>query len=81
MLKEFYTEEPFYLDGVDIPCCIGDYMDPRDNDESTFDVDENTVEGFHYIPFEQVVLLKTGRPICDIEDLVRDITHTPHRWI
>ncbi|MHC9538139.1 MAG: HNH endonuclease [Vulcanimicrobiota bacterium] len=48
-------------------------MDPRDNDESAFDVDENTVEGFHYIPFEHVVLLKTGRPICDIEDLVRDI--------
>ena len=58
MLKEFYTEEPFYPDGVDIPCCIGDYMDPRGNDESTFDVNENTVEGFHYIPFEQVVLLK-----------------------
>ncbi|MHC9539172.1 MAG: HNH endonuclease [Vulcanimicrobiota bacterium] len=48
-------------------------MDPRDNDESAFDVDENTVEGFHYIPFEQVVLLKTGRPICDIDDLMRDI--------
>ncbi len=76
MLKEFYTEEPFYLEGVDIPCCIGDYMDPRDNDESTFDYDENTAEGFHWIPFERVVLLKIGRPICDIDDLVRDIlTH------
>ncbi|MHC9538434.1 MAG: HNH endonuclease [Vulcanimicrobiota bacterium] len=50
-------------------------MDPRDNDESTFDADENTVEGFHRISFERVVTLQTGRPICDIEDLVRDI-HT-----
>ncbi|MGV8120081.1 MAG: HNH endonuclease [Candidatus Xenobiia bacterium LiM19] len=73
MLKEFYTEEPFYPDGVDIPCCTGDYMDPRDNDESAFDCDENTVEGCHWIPFERVVILKIGRPICDIDDLVRDI--------
>ncbi|MGV8120716.1 MAG: HNH endonuclease [Candidatus Xenobiia bacterium LiM19] len=48
-------------------------MDPRDNDESAFDCDENTVEGCHWIPFERVVLLKTGRPIFDIDDLVRDI--------
>ncbi|MHC9544032.1 MAG: HNH endonuclease [Vulcanimicrobiota bacterium] len=73
MLKEFYTEEPFYPDEVDIPCCIGDYNDSRDNDESAFDCDENTVEGCHWIPFERVVLLQTGRPICDIDDLVRDI--------
>ncbi|MGV8122538.1 MAG: hypothetical protein AB2L14_22500 [Candidatus Xenobiia bacterium LiM19] len=73
MLKEFYTEEPFYPDGVDIPCCIGDYMDPRDNDESAFDCDESTVEGCHWIPFERVAILKIGRPICDIDNLVRDI--------
>ncbi|MGV8119826.1 MAG: HNH endonuclease [Candidatus Xenobiia bacterium LiM19] len=48
-------------------------MDPRDNDESAFDCDENTVEGCHWIPFERVVILQIGRPICDINDLVRDI--------
>ncbi|MGV8123628.1 MAG: hypothetical protein AB2L14_28070 [Candidatus Xenobiia bacterium LiM19] len=48
-------------------------MDPRDNDESAFDCDENTVEGCHWIPFERVAILKIGRPICDIEDLVRGI--------
>ncbi|MGV8122948.1 MAG: hypothetical protein AB2L14_24575 [Candidatus Xenobiia bacterium LiM19] len=48
-------------------------MDPQDNDESAFDCDENTVEGCHWIPFERVVILKIGRPICDIDDLVRDI--------
>ena len=73
MLKVFYTEEPTELCGVDIPCCVGDYMDPWDNDESNLDIDENTFEGYHWYPIERVMLLKKGRPICDIDDLVRDI--------
>ncbi|MGV8123682.1 MAG: HNH endonuclease [Candidatus Xenobiia bacterium LiM19] len=48
-------------------------MDPRDNDESAFGYDENTVEGCHWIPFERVVILQIGMPICDINDLVRGI--------
>jgi len=73
MLQEFNTEEPIYPDGVDFPCCTGDHMDWRDNDETTFDVYDNTVEGYHWYPLERAVLIQKDRPLCDIDGLVRDI--------
>ncbi|MHC9538754.1 MAG: HNH endonuclease [Vulcanimicrobiota bacterium] len=72
-LKEYFTEEPFDIPGVDIPCCIGDYMDPRDNDPSTFDYDDNTVEGYHWVNCRQVLWMKEGEPLCDVGDLVQKI--------
>jgi len=66
-LKEYFTEEPFDIPGVDIPCCIGDYMDIRDNDPSSFAWDEDTVEGFHYCACRRVHCLKEGEPLCDLD--------------
>ncbi|MHC9544971.1 MAG: HNH endonuclease [Vulcanimicrobiota bacterium] len=66
-LKEYFTEEPFDIPGVDIPCCIGDYMDPRDNDPSSIAWDEDTVEGYHYCACRRVHFLKEGEPLCDLD--------------
>ena len=66
-LKEYFTEEPFDIPGVDIPCCIGDYMDPRDNDPSSLAWDEGTVGGFHYYACRKVHCLKEGEPLCDLD--------------
>jgi len=67
ILKEYFTEEPFDIPGVDIPCCIGDYMDIRDNDPSSFAWDEGTVEGFHYCACRKVHFMKEGEPLCDLD--------------
>ncbi|MHC9544766.1 MAG: hypothetical protein AB9903_35075 [Vulcanimicrobiota bacterium] len=67
VLKEYFTEEPFDIPGVDIPCCIGDYMDIRDNDPSSLAWDEGTAEGFHYCACRKVHCLKEGEPICDLD--------------
>ncbi|MHC9544794.1 MAG: hypothetical protein AB9903_35215 [Vulcanimicrobiota bacterium] len=72
-LKEYFTEEPFDIPGVDIPCFIGDFMDIRDNDPSSFDWDEGTVKGFHYCTCRKVHFLKEGEPLCDL-DAVDDFT-------
>ncbi|MHC9539747.1 MAG: HNH endonuclease [Vulcanimicrobiota bacterium] len=72
-LKEYFIEEPFDIPGVDIPCCIGDYMDPRDNDPSSLAWDEDTVEGFHYCACRRVHFLKEGEPLCDL-DVVDEFT-------
>ena len=66
-LKEYFTEEPFDMPGVDIPCCTADYMDIRDNDPSSLAWDEDTVEGFHYFAFRKVHFLKEGEPLCDLD--------------
>ena len=73
VLKEYFTEESFDIPGVDIPCCIGDYMDIRDNDPSSFEWDEGTVEGFHYCACRKLHCLKEGEPLCDL-DAVDDFT-------
>ncbi|MHC9542638.1 MAG: hypothetical protein AB9903_24275 [Vulcanimicrobiota bacterium] len=70
-LKEYFTEESFDIPGVDIPCCTGDYMDPRDNDPFSLAWDEDTVEGFHYCACRRVHFLKEGEPLCDL-DVVDD---------
>ena len=72
-LKEYFTEEPFDIPGVDIPCCTGDYMDIRDNDPSSLEWDEDTVEGYHYCACRRVYCLKEGEPLCDL-DAVDDFT-------
>ncbi|MGV8122028.1 MAG: HNH endonuclease [Candidatus Xenobiia bacterium LiM19] len=72
-LKEYFTEEPFDIPGVDIPCCIGDYMDINDNDPSSIEWEEDTVEGYHYIACRRVHCLKEGEPLCDL-DAVDDFT-------
>ncbi|MHC9538981.1 MAG: HNH endonuclease [Vulcanimicrobiota bacterium] len=72
-LKEYFTEEPFDIPGVDIPCCIGDYMDIRDNDPSSLAWDEDTVEGFHYCACRKVHFMKEGEPLCDL-DIIDDFT-------
>jgi len=72
-LKEYFTEEPFDIPGVDIPCCIGDYMDINDNDPSSIEWEEDTVEGYHYIACRKVHCLKEGEPLCDL-DAVDDFT-------
>ncbi|MGV8121579.1 MAG: HNH endonuclease [Candidatus Xenobiia bacterium LiM19] len=72
-LKEYFTEEPFDVPGVDIPCCIGDYVDINDNDPSCIEWDEDTVEGYHYIACRKVHCLKEGEPLCDL-DGVDDFT-------
>ncbi|MHC9539765.1 MAG: hypothetical protein AB9903_09600 [Vulcanimicrobiota bacterium] len=66
-LKEYFTEEPFDIPGVNIPCCIGDYMDIRDNDPSSLAWDEDTVEGYHYCACRRVHHLKEGEPLCDLD--------------
>jgi len=66
-LKEYFTGDPFDIPGVEIPCCIGDYMDPRDNDPSTFDYDDNTVEGYHWVNCGRVLWMKEGEPLCDLD--------------
>ena len=66
-LKEYFTEEPFDIPGVDIPCCIGDYMDIRNNDLSSIEWDEDTVEGYHYCACRKVYCLKEGEPLCDLD--------------
>ena len=72
-LKEYFTEEPFDIPGVDIPCCIGDYMDIRDIDPSNLGWDEDTVEGYHYCACRKVHCLKEGEPLCDL-DIVDEFT-------
>ena len=72
-LKEYFTEEPFDIPGVDIPCCTGDYMDIRDNDPSNLAWDEDTVEGYRYCACRRVGFLKEGEPLCDL-DAVDDFT-------
>ncbi|MGV8118804.1 MAG: HNH endonuclease [Candidatus Xenobiia bacterium LiM19] len=66
-LKEYFTEEPFDIPGVDIPCCTGDYMDIRDNDPSSIEWDENTSEGYHYCACRRVHCLKEGEALCDLD--------------
>ena len=66
-LKEYFTEESFDIPGVDIPCCIGDYMYIRDNDPSSLAWDEDTVEGFHYCACRKVRFVKEGEPLCDLD--------------
>ncbi|MGV8119102.1 MAG: HNH endonuclease [Candidatus Xenobiia bacterium LiM19] len=66
-LKEYFTEEPFDIPGVDIPCCTGDYMDIRNNDPSSIEWDENTSEGYHYCACRRVYCLKEGEPLCDLD--------------
>ncbi|MGV8120412.1 MAG: HNH endonuclease [Candidatus Xenobiia bacterium LiM19] len=66
-LKEYFTEEPFDVPGVDIPCCIGDYVDINDNDPSSIAWEEDTVEGYHYIACRKVHCLKEGEPLCDLD--------------
>ncbi len=78
-IKEFYTEEPFDLCGVDIPCYTGESMDAWDNDESTF-IDSDGAEGFHYCPVAWVVKLDEGEPLCDIDDLVKEIVTRCINW-
>ena len=67
ILKEYFTEEPFDIPGVDMPCCTGDYMDIRDNDPSNLAWDEGTVEGFHYCVCRKVHFMKEGEPLCDLD--------------
>ena len=67
LLKEYFTEEPFDIPGVDIPCITGDYMDIRDNDPFSFPWDEDTVEGYHYCACRRVHFMKEGEPLCDLD--------------
>ncbi|MGV8124890.1 MAG: HNH endonuclease [Candidatus Xenobiia bacterium LiM19] len=66
-LKEYFTEEPFDVPGVDILCCIGDYVDINDNDPSSIEWEKDTVEGYHYIACRKVHCLKEGEPLCDLD--------------
>ncbi|MHC9542133.1 MAG: hypothetical protein AB9903_21700 [Vulcanimicrobiota bacterium] len=48
-------------------------MDIRDNNPSSLEWDEDTVEGFHYCACRKVHFLKEGEPLCDL-DAVDDFT-------
>ncbi|MHC9543610.1 MAG: HNH endonuclease [Vulcanimicrobiota bacterium] len=72
MLKEYFSEEPWDLPDIDIPCHTGEYMDARDNDVSTFG-DPDEAEGYHWYLCPIVEKIEKGRPVCDVDKLLRRI--------
>ena len=72
MLQEYFTEEPWGLPDIDIPCHTGEYTDARDNDVSTFG-DPDETEGYHWYRCPIVEKIETGRPVCDVDKLVHKI--------
>jgi len=69
MLQEYFTEEPWDLSGIDIPCHTGEYMDVRDNDVSTFG-DPDEAESYHYYLCPIVEKIEKGKSVCDVDKLV-----------
>ena len=72
MLQEYYTEEPWDLPDIDIPCHTGEYMDVKDNDVSLFG-DPDETEGYHWYRCPIVEKIEKGSPVCDVDKLVRRI--------
>ena len=72
MLQEYYTEEPWDLPDIDIPCHTGEYTDVRDNDVSTSG-DPDEAEGYHWYRCPIVERIEKGRPVCDVDKLVHKI--------
>ena len=72
MLQEYYTDEPWNLTDIDIPCHTEEYMDARDNDVSTFG-DPDETEGYHWYLCPIVEKIEKGRPVCDVDKLVHKI--------
>ncbi|MHC9542321.1 MAG: HNH endonuclease [Vulcanimicrobiota bacterium] len=50
-----------------------------DNDDAVF-IDADAVEGYHWYPCSWVVWLKEGEPLCDVDDLVREIATRSIKW-
>ena len=72
MLQEYFTEEPWELSDIDIPCHTGEYMDMRDNDVTTFG-DPDKAEGYHWYLCPIVEKIEKDRPVCDVDKLVHKI--------
>ena len=72
LLQEYFSEEPWDLPDIDIPCHTGEYMDVRDNDVSPFG-DPDEAEGYHWYLCPIVEKIEKGKPVCDIDKLVHKI--------
>jgi hypothetical protein len=54
-------------------------MDLWDNDESLF-IDIDAVDDRNWYPCNLMVMLQEGEPLCDVDDLVREIATRSINW-
>jgi len=67
---ELYIEEPS-LD-IDYPCYIGEYQYRWDVPDPSID-GEGDIEGYHLYRCPKAEVIERGRPVCNVDELVRKV--------